>query len=110
MMATAEVESLVLGELERLWPGFGKAEHGAYVYSYHPMGVTVWPPGRSPIDDKSKVMFQPEHGLYLAGDYLINAHSDGAVRSAICVSDRIAKDLKGQPFSTGFCYYAPGPH
>lgn len=105
MMSTAEVQTTVVGELERVWPGFGGVVKGIYVYSYHPAGVPVWGPGRSPIDEKSRFMFQPEHGLYLAGDFLINAHSEGAVRSALCAADRVGKDLAGQPIPNGLCFY-----
>lgn len=107
MKTTREVEQMAVPELERIWPGFGKVLRATYVYSYHPGAIPVWPVGRSPIDDHAKALFQPEHGLFLAGDYLISAHSDGAVRSGLCVSERVAKDLGGEPFSTGLCHYAP---
>ena len=105
MKSTSEVQDLAVFELERVWPGFGKLVQATYVYSYHPAAVPVWPVGRSPIDDSAKALFQPEHGLYLAGDYLIGAHSDGAVRSALCAADRLTKDLRGQPFAAGLCHY-----
>ena len=108
MLSTQKVQERMVAELEKLRPGFGQTVRGAYVYSYHPSGVTVWPPGRSPIDERSKLMFQPEHGLYLAGDFLINAHSDGAVHSARCIAERVQNDLAGKPFSTGLCWYNPG--
>jgi monoamine oxidase len=107
MQPVHRVEAMAVEELERLWPGFGKIVKGFYVYSYHPAAVPVWPPGRSPIDDASKTLWKPEHGLYLAGDYLVNAHSDGAARSAICQSDRLLLDLAGKPAPTGLCYYVP---
>ena len=107
MKSTNEVRALAVTELSRVWPGFGDIVQAAYVYSYHPAAVPVWPVGRSPIDDHAKALFQPEHGLYLAGDYLIGAHSDGAVRSALCAADRVGRDLRGQPFSTGLCHYVP---
>ncbi len=107
MEPVERVEDMTVTELERIWPGFKRIVKGSYVYSYHPAGVPVWPPGRSPIDDASKGMWKPEHGLYLAGDYLLNAHSDGAARSAICQADRIALDLAGKPAPTGLCYYIP---
>jgi monoamine oxidase len=108
MQPVHRIESMAVEELERIWPGFGKVVKGSYVYSYHPAATPVWPPGRSPIDDASKALWKPEHGLYLAGDYLINAHSDGASRSAICQSERLLLDLAGKPAPTGLCYYIPG--
>lgn len=105
MKSTNEIRDLAVTELSRVWPGFGDIVQATYVYSYHPAAVPVWPVGRSPIDEHSKALFQPEHGLYLAGDYLIGAHSDGAVRSALCAADRVTRDLRGQPFSTGLCHY-----
>lgn len=107
MQPVHRVESMVVEELERLWPGFGKVVKGSYVYSYHPGAVPVWPPGRSPIDDASKTLWKPEHGLYLAGDYLVNSHSDGAARSAVCQSDRLLLDLAGKPAPAGLCHYVP---
>lgn len=109
MLAVQEVEDLMVPELEKIWPGFGGVVKGAYVYSYHPAATPVWPVGRSPIDDQSKALFQPEHGLYLTGDYLISGHSVGAVRSAICQSGRIVADLKGEKAETGLCAYTPKP-
>ena len=108
MQPVHRIESMAVEELSRLWPGFGKIVKASYVYSYHPGAVPVWPPGRSPIDDASKSLWKPEHGLYLAGDYLVNAHSDGAGRSAICQSDRLLLDLAGKPAPTGLCHYIPG--
>lgn len=108
MQPVHRVESMVVEELERLWPGFGKIVQSTYVYSYHPAAVPVWPPGRSPIDDASKSLWKPERGLYLAGDYLVNSHSDGAARSAVCQSDRLILDLAGKPAPTGLCHYIPG--
>ncbi|MFO0590876.1 MAG: FAD-dependent oxidoreductase [Polyangiaceae bacterium] len=108
MQPVHRVETMAVEELSRLWPGFGKIVKASYVYSYHPGAVPVWPPGRSPIDDASKSLWKPEHGLYLAGDYLVNAHSDGAGRSAICQSDRLLLDLAGKPAKAGLCHYIPG--
>ena len=109
MQPVERVREIMVEELERVWPGFGKIVKAAYVYSYHPAGVPVWPPGRSPIDDGSKVMWKPEHGLYLAGDFLLNAHSDGAARSSICQTERLLFDLDGKPTPSGLCYYVNEP-
>lgn len=109
MQPVATVEKMVVEELGRVWPGFDKIVRGSYVYSYHPAGVPVWPPGRSPIDDASKAMWKPEHGLYLAGDYLLNAHSDGAARSAICQSERLILDLEKKAAPSGLCHYIANP-
>ncbi|MEZ4299526.1 MAG: NAD(P)/FAD-dependent oxidoreductase [Polyangiaceae bacterium] len=108
MKSVQEVEQLTIPELDHLWPGFAGLVKATYVYSYHPAAVPVWPVGRSPIDEKSQSLFAPEHGLYLTGDYLISAHSVGAVKSATCQSSRIVKDLKGEKPPTGLCTYIPG--
>ena len=81
-------------QLDKLWPGIANKVQKSYVYTYHPGAVPVWPPGRSPLDALSEKLREPELGLYLAGDYLYNAHSDGAARSGIRVAERIARELK----------------
>jgi monoamine oxidase len=85
----------LLGELDKLWPGFSGHVVSSEVYTYHPGSVAVWPPGRSPLDERSQLIREPEGGLYLVGDWTWNAHSDGAARSAIAAADRIAKELLG---------------
>ncbi|MGH8542447.1 MAG: FAD-dependent oxidoreductase, partial [Gammaproteobacteria bacterium] len=50
-------------------------------------------PGRSPLDAKAQALFEPEDGLYFAGDWLVSAHSDGAVVSGRRAAERIVKDL-----------------
>ncbi len=35
--------------LETLWPGFTQYLQASYVYTYHPGAIPVWPPGRSPL-------------------------------------------------------------
>ena len=84
----------LLGELDELWPGFSGHVVSTEVYTYHPGSVAVWPPGRSPLDERSQLIREPENGLYLVGDWTWNAHSDGAARSALAAAERIAKDLK----------------
>ena len=79
--------------LSKLWPGFAAQVRGGYLYSYHPAAVAVWPPGRSPLDAKAQALFEPEDGLYFAGDWLVGAHSDGAVVSGRRAAERIAQDL-----------------
>lgn len=110
MRGTPAIEAEVVAGLERLWPGFRGIVRRAYVQRYHPAAVPVWPPGRSPLDAASGALFEPEHGLYLAGDYLVNAHSDGAVRSALCAAARIAADLRGEPAGLGRCEAALAGH
>jgi monoamine oxidase len=80
-------------ELSKLWPGFGAHVREGYLYSHHPAAVAVWPPGRSPLDARAKALFEPEEGLYFAGDWLVSAHSDGAVVSGRRAAERIAQDL-----------------
>lgn len=87
----------VYGELEKLWPGFSQFVKSSYVYTYHPGAIPVWPPGRSPLDEPAQKLREPELGLHLAGDYLYNAHSDGAARSGIAAAERIAAELAALP-------------
>ena len=43
---------------------------------------------------RAKARFEPEDGLYCgAGDWLVSAHSDGAVVSGRRAAERIAQDL-----------------
>jgi monoamine oxidase len=86
----------ILRELDKLWPGFSKQVVASEVYTYHPGSVAVWPPGRSPLDERSQLLRRPERGLYLAGDWLWNAHSDGAARSGIEAAEGIARELLGR--------------
>jgi monoamine oxidase len=81
-------------ELDKLFPGLSKHIHGEYVYSYHPAAIAVWPPGRAPIDAQGKKLHEPELGLYLAGDWTVSGHSNGAVISGTAAADAIAKELK----------------
>jgi monoamine oxidase len=89
-----EAVAEMVAELSRLWPGFDKYVRASYLYSHHPAAVAVWPPGRSPLDAQAQSLFEPEEGLYLAGDWLVSAHSDGAVISGQRAAERIAKDLR----------------
>ncbi|MBI2897759.1 MAG: FAD-dependent oxidoreductase [Deltaproteobacteria bacterium] len=82
-----------LAELDRLWPGFSGHVRETHAYSHHPAAIPIWPPGRSPIDEGGDALRAPEMGLWLAGDYTLNAHSEGAVRSGLRVAREIARDL-----------------
>ncbi len=90
-----EIVAAVATELDRLWPGFTPYCHNGYVYNYHPAGVAVWPPGRSPLDAGMQSLSEPEQGLYFVGDWLLGAHSDGAVISAQRTAKRIAQVMQG---------------
>lgn len=83
-------------ELDKLWPGFSTRVRDVHVYQYHPAAVAVWPPGRSPLDEGSKLLREPSLGLYFAGDWTENSHSDGAAESAIRVANAIARELGAQ--------------
>lgn len=83
----------IYAHLDKLWPGLSKHTRLSQVYTYHPGAVPVWPPGRSPLDELSQALREPELGLYLAGDYLYNAHSDGAARSGVRAAARIVAEL-----------------
>jgi monoamine oxidase len=84
----------ITAELERRWPGFAAQVRKTFVYTYHPAALPVWPPGRSPLDDKDELLQKPDAGLYLAGDYAGGgAHSSAAVESALRVAAQIAAEL-----------------
>jgi monoamine oxidase len=86
----------LLAEMDRLWPGFSSHVKASHVYSYHPSAIAVWPPGRAPIDELGQAMLEPEHGVYLTGDWTWSGHSEGAVRSAMVQARKIAIELAGE--------------
>lgn len=91
------VRSEVLQTFEKLLPGLAAEVIDFEVYRYHPRAVASWPVGRSRFDALSQQLRQPEHGVYLAGDFTEGTHSDGAFSSAFRVSEQIktaAKQLK----------------
>lgn len=81
-------------ELEALWPGIGAHIRGAEVFSYHPGAVAVWPPGRSPLDQGSRILREPFQSTSFVGDWLWNSHSDGAARSAQDAAKQIERLLR----------------
>jgi monoamine oxidase len=83
----------LLSELDKLWPGFSGYVRSSHVYTYHPLAIPGFPAGRSPLDEGTHLLRAVDQGLYLAGDYLYNAHSDGAVKSAMDAAKRIAAEL-----------------
>ncbi len=83
----------ILTELERLFPGFTRHVGPAHVYSYHPAAVATWPAGHSPLDEYSELFRKADRGLYFAGDWTLNAHSDGAAKSGIRVAEQIAAEF-----------------
>jgi monoamine oxidase len=85
----AKIKEMLDG-MDKLWPGFSKHVVSSYVYTYHPGAITVWPSGRSPIDDESEALRTPEGNLYLVGDWLWSGHSDGAARSGMAAAEAIA--------------------
>jgi monoamine oxidase len=86
----------LLGKLDEHWPGLSRHVVSSEAYTYHPGSVALWPPGRSPLDDRARLLREPEKGMYLVGDWLWNAHSDGAARSGISAAQRIAAELSGR--------------
>jgi monoamine oxidase len=84
----------ILGALDRLWPGLSAHVRGSHVFSYHPAAIPVWPPGRSPLDAGGRSLREPELGLYLAGDYTVSAHANGAAESAEAAAARISEELR----------------
>lgn len=83
----------LLQHLEVLWPGFSRFVRGAAIYPYHPAAIPYWPRGRSPYDAQAQALFRSFDGLYLAGDYLVSSHSEGAVRAAQRQARAVARDL-----------------
>jgi monoamine oxidase len=83
----------IVGGLDRLWPGFSRHVKASHVYTYHPGALPVWPPGRSPLDERADLLRQPEMGAYFAGDYLRGSHSDSAVQTGLEAARAIAKEL-----------------
>lgn len=88
----AKVKEL-LGELDKLWPGFSGFVKDSYVYTYHPASLAVFPPGRSPIDPAAQLIRTPELGTYLAGDWTLGGHSDHAAKSGLAAARGIAAEL-----------------
>ncbi|MEW5847550.1 MAG: FAD-dependent oxidoreductase [Myxococcota bacterium] len=83
----------MLAAMDRLWPGFSRHVVTTTAYTYHPGSIAVWPPGRSPMDEKHQRLREPELGTWLVGDYTWSGHSDGAARSAMAAADTIAREL-----------------
>lgn len=83
-----------LAELDKLWPGFSRFVKQTFVYGYHPAAVAYWPPGRSPLDAGSVLLRTPIDGLFLAGDWLYNSHSEGAAISGLETSKAVARWLR----------------
>jgi monoamine oxidase len=88
-----EKKAQVLAELDKLWPGFSKYVHETYIYGYHPAAVAYWPPGRSPLDAGSELLRTPMEGLFLAGDWLYNSHSEGAAMAGLETARKVARYL-----------------
>lgn len=93
MVPVGQKRAELLAELDRLWPGFSQHVDSTAVYPYHPAAIPFWMPTRSPYDDLAQALFEPKEGLYLAGDYLVSSHSEGAVVSAIRQARAIAEHL-----------------
>ena len=85
-------EEIVAG-LEQLWPGFREFVRGSAVYTYHPAAIPFWPAGRAPFDSQGLGLFASFDGLFLAGDFLVSAHSEGAVVAAQRQAEAIAREL-----------------
>jgi monoamine oxidase len=83
----------ILAALDKLWPGLSAHVRSSQVFTYHPAALPVWPPGRSPLDEGGRSLREPELGLYLAGDYTLSGHSNGAAESGLAVATQISRDL-----------------
>ena len=84
----------LLAELDIMWPGFSRFVRGASIYTYHPAAIPSWPSGRSPFDERAQRLFRAFDGLYLAGDYLVSSHSEGAVIAAQRQARAVIEDLR----------------
>ena len=80
-----DVESHLLTEFNKLWPGFSAYVKQMYFYRYHPRAIALWPVGRSRFDALSDSLRQPQGRVYFAGDYTEDSHSNGAANAAIRV-------------------------
>jgi len=58
-------------------------------YRYHPRAIASWPRGRSRFDALSEGLRKAHGHIYFAGDFTESSHSDGAVRSALRVTEQI---------------------
>jgi len=81
-MSSDLVRQRIYAAFEKLWPGFSQQILGMEFYRIHPRAIAGWPVGRSRFDELSQAIRQPEHGVYLSGDFTEGTHSDGAFRSA----------------------------
>ena len=79
--------------LRALWPAYAGTLDEAFVYTYHPTALPVWPVGRSSIDPLAETLRRPHMGLYLAGDYTRGAHATAAVQSGLDVAQAIIAEL-----------------
>ncbi|MHB2015725.1 MAG: flavin monoamine oxidase family protein [Candidatus Xenobia bacterium] len=93
MVARDTKRAQLLKAMDHYWPGFSHYVKDVEFYSYHPASVAYWPPGFSPLDAGSTAIRTPNEGLFIAGDWTESSHSEGAVRSALLVSDEVAKFL-----------------
>lgn len=91
MMALDTVRGIISAGMERLFPGIGKDVKGMEFYRLHPRAIAGWPVGRSRFDELSNEMRRPENGVYFAGDFTENTHSDGAFMSAARVVRQITE-------------------
>ena len=66
---------------------------GSAVYTYHPAAIPFWPAGQAPFDSQGLGLFASFDGLFLAGDFLVSAHSEGAVVAAQRQAEAIAREL-----------------
>jgi hypothetical protein len=83
----------IKAEVDALWPGFAQHVRDAYVYTYHPTSLPVWPPGRSSIDALAEHLRESHNGVYLVGDYTRGAHATGAALSGQEAANRIAQEI-----------------
>ncbi len=94
MMSREHKLAEIRDELEVLWPGVSMYITGGEVFSYHPGAVAAWPPGRSPLDTGSQLLRETNQSTTFIGDWLWNAHSDGAAKSAQAAAKQLERVLK----------------
>lgn len=81
-----------------LWSGLADLVEEVRVFAY-PQAVAFWPvaEGRSRFDEPARALRRPQGRVHFAGDSLESSHSDGAVRSALRVGQRLTSLLAGFP-------------
>jgi len=92
-------------ELEKLFPGISAEILQIHFLKRLNRTIAAWGVGRSRFDSAAKELRQPEHGVYLAGDFTESSHSDGAAHAAA----RVVRQLQFATASAVPLPAAPAP-